>query len=755
MQPSRQPYYRPSSAPSAQPNGQPSLFPSLQPNCYPSFIPSLQPTGIPTSTPTTFLESILLLKNATRLIHKFSFNNAASTPSDSSSSSRRRLTEEEAISSQDPIGNFTAYLSPEVSLSNGKVTFDYYNFHRLSYISLPSYSIGAGKIVSLEFWVDFKSTNDVTATLFAFGDTSLGTNFTARAEFEKQGVMYLAYVYNPLEGYTKMYINGGLSRVSRIPQQPLYQRDSSTHYAYIGRNVDGSGPGMTCTIDEVRIFEGELSAAAVNNHFIVGVDPSHVSISSKVTLNNVNLTFLAISKQSVEVSFLGGASKIPMFGPDTLFDIASSDSLCEYKITVPLSAATSSATTKLAAMNYTVSLSPLSRAVPAPQLDPTRCDYTNPTTQCYCAPSKSLYSYLSDCNALTQPVVVTEVNQSVPTILFTYRSGVCMEVVGSESFSVTPGRSNVKKDHSCFLNVTSFVSIGDSSPATVSFPAKLDEGQSQSLKVVLFERYPERYRSSSHRIDFNVESSEISVSDPASGFNSIQTFEYNATLVRSPLSPSNATGSPVAVKYVMHISNPYPVFPFAFPLTILGTRNGRDGPSVVSMTWFIPVVGVIANEIPNFIPVASDPTLIFFILRDPPGGGSSASLEAGTSIDFGMSIENMHSYDGSFSFDWSVTGGVSGASKTMIGLGAGVVTPMFSAHATVGGGGGKSQSVSTSRSSSTSYQYSVSFDYSFSTSTDPFTAGHASDIIVGGGVDLIVSKAIAGMSEILVLLVDH
>jgi hypothetical protein len=171
-----------------------------------------------------------------------------------------------------------------------------------------------------------------------------------------------------------------------------------------------------------------------------------------------------------------------------------------------------------------------------------------------------------------------------------------------------------------------------------------------------------------------------------------------------------------------------------------------DGLSVVPATWFIPVVGVIANEIPNFIPVASDPTLIFFILRDPPGGGSFASLAAGTSIDFGMSIENMHSYDGSFGLDWSLTGGVSGRSETMIGLGVGIVTPLAGAHATVGGGGGKSQSVSTSRSSSMSYDYSVSFDYSFSTSTDPFTAGHASDIIVGGGVDLIVSKAIAGIS---------
>jgi hypothetical protein len=426
----------------------------------------------------------------------------------------------------------------------------------LSYISLPSYSIGAGKIVTLEFWADFKSTNDVTATLFAFGDKTLGTMFSAKAVFNKQGVIFLAYVYNPLEGYTKVYINGGLSSVARIPKQPLYQPDASTHYAYIGRNADGSGPGMTCDIDELRIFEGELSAAAINNHFIVGVDPSHVSISSKVALNNVNLTFFAISKQSIEVSFLGGASKIAMFGPDMFFELVSSDSLCGYKIMVPLNAGTSSVTSKLAAMNYTVSLSPLSKGVPPPQFDMSSCDYTNPATKCYCAPSKSPYSYLSDSNSLTQPVVVTEVNQSVSNILFTYRSGVCMEVLGSESFSVSPGRRNIKKDYSCFLNATSF----GSSPVTDSFPVKLNEGDSLSLKVILFERYPDSYRSSVHSIDFSVESSVLSVSDPASGFNSIQTIDYNATLVISPLAPSDATGSPVAVTYVMHISNPYPMY---------------------------------------------------------------------------------------------------------------------------------------------------------------------------------------------------
>ena len=75
-------------------------------------------------------------------------------------------------------------------------------------------------------------------------------------------------------------------------------------------------------------------------------------------------------------------------------------------------------------------------------------------------------------------------------------------------------------------------------------------------------------------------------------------------------------------------------------------------------------------------------------------------------------------------------------------------------HATVGGGGSKQQSVSTSRNSSTSYEYSITFDYEFSTSSDPFTAGHASDIIVGGGVDLVVSQAIQGLIVYTYYLID-
>jgi hypothetical protein len=54
--------------------------------------------------------------------------------------------------------------------------------------------------------------------------------------------------------------------------------------------------------------------------------------------------------------------------------------------------------------------------------------------------------------------------------------------------------------------------------------------------------------------------------------------------------------------------------------------------------------------------------------------------------------------------------------------------------------------ISTERVSSSHYEYTFTFEYDFSTSADPNLAGHPSDVIVGGGLDLIVSEAIKGQS---------
>jgi hypothetical protein len=59
-------------------------------------------------------------------------------------------------------------------------------------------------------------------------------------------------------------------------------------------------------------------------------------------------------------------------------------------------------------------------------------------------------------------------------------------------------------------------------------------------------------------------------------------------------------------------------------------REGPEGFSIATNTWFVVVSGAVKNGVPNVYPVSSYSTLIFMILRDPPGGGSSVSIAKGT-----------------------------------------------------------------------------------------------------------------------------
>jgi hypothetical protein len=47
------------------------------------------------------------------------------------------------------------------------------------------------------------------------------------------------------------------------------------------------------------------------------------------------------------------------------------------------------------------------------------------------------------------------------------------------------------------------------------------------------------------------------------------------------------------------------------------------------VNWYLVVLGVIPKEVPNFYPIATNPDMIFLVLRDPPGGASSVTIAAG------------------------------------------------------------------------------------------------------------------------------
>jgi hypothetical protein len=270
------------------------------------------------------------------------------------------------------------------------------------------------------------------------------------------------------------------------------------------------------------------------------------------------------------------------------------------------------------------------------------------------------------------------------------------------------------------------------------------EGSNFTVNIRLFERYPLKYTVAYiMSAEYYIPNSVVYIEDFISGGQSSK-ITYNSTVV--DISSSSSVKRPVGIFYEIFAKDPNTELPYSLPITFLATRSGADGLSKTpTFNRFVPVVGAIANEVPNFIPAATDPTLIYFVLRDPPGGTSSASLSTGSSISFSMSIDSMYSYDGSFDSGSSHVVGASIDLSTMEApFGFGIDTLGSSLKYLNDQGSSTSHSISASRDTSNSFEYTIDFTFEISTSTNPHIAGHPSDIIVGGGVDLIVSIAQEG-----------
>jgi len=201
--------------------------------------------------------------------------------------------------------------------------------------------------------------------------------------------------------------------------------------------------------------------------------------------------------------------------------------------------------------------------------------------------------------------------------------------------------------------------------------------------------------------------------------------------------------TPAALQYTINAGRPQPSFPYDLLLQVSAVRSGPDGTSSAQGMFFIPILGAISKEVPNFYPVASNPNMIFLVLRDPPGGGSSTTIHAGTTIDFAMSVDGMSTYDDSTNtLVHSEIGASFSVDLEVAPLGLGSAFSSISVDDSLQINNGHHFTTSSHRLSHTAYEYSFYFEYDFSTSTDPNIAGHPSDVIVGGGVDLIVSEAI-------------
>ncbi|CAK9249957.1 unnamed protein product [Sphagnum jensenii] len=280
------------------------------------------------------------------------------------------------------------------------------------------------------------------------------------------------------------------------------------------------------------------------------------------------------------------------------------------------------------AMNYTVTLT--TSAHDAPKFS----DCGNAQSQCYCQSSQSnLLTYFTEVGRLTQNVTILNVNDSSYFVNYTYHSGVCFEAIVSSDFSALPGP--------CFPPDTTI----------------LQKGSSTTLMFILFELYPDgnAWVSSSPVSalnDYTVVNATIIITDIVSAIPAPQNFNYtsNFTIIPPALVPS-----PISFNYTIVAGDPLTSSPFSWLFSVRierldSTENdaiaGTVSPvySIVDKTWYVPVTGIVSAEVPNFYLIASDPIMIYLVLRDPPGGGSYSTFHAGQSLTFDMSVNQKAGY---------------------------------------------------------------------------------------------------------------
>ena len=141
-----------------------------------------------------------------------------------------------------------------------------------------------------------------------------------------------------------------------------------------------------------------------------------------------------------------------------------------------------------------------------------------------------------------------------------------------------------------------------------------------------FERYPEGTAWISSALSITgdngvvslyIPDATITINDAVSSISSTQ-YPFD-TIIPAPTSSDPNPTIPNPFTYIIHPKQVIPSPPYSLSLLISIQRNSPGPISVATNEWYIPVLGVIENEVPNYYPVATDPNLIFLVLRDPPG----------------------------------------------------------------------------------------------------------------------------------------
>lgn len=632
--PTSEPTLHPSMAPShptsvpttSVPTRQPvSSAPSIEPTYSvpvetPTAIPSVSAMPTVTFSPTFTPETVVITasSNATQVLMAFDFDTFSFVEG------RTVVT--------DKVNGLIASLHG-VEVSNGDAMFDS-SSGSMSYIQLPVAPLGRITVATIEIWATFNDDHDPLSTLFSFGSEIDGVNLLA--DFTGQRRVYIAIVFDAIAGEYKLYKNANLVEVGAFgPAFVFSNLRVNDHMGFIGRGpnqASASAHRMSAAVHDFRVTYGALSRKAIYSQYRVGGNPDMITLPGTDTMADVHVEFHATTKQLVEIGMYGGTTHaggqrlggLEMFGSETKFKVEATDYLCDYNFEVALPRDGSPIRLNLAAINYSVTV--IESVGSAPQYSEEAANLFQPSSPFFCDESKPPLQYFKDANLLNQSVEIVIPTSTYVECNFTYISGVCMTVKGSDDFSEKSGLLDMVVGESCFdKDVT-----------------MMQTGVTKNVEIYVYERYPVENHwvdSSSFLVDrpedeytaYDIEPmvqpSSLTIYDLVSGFNSPQVVDYNSSVDFA--GPKSRVKTPVGVKYEIKAGDPLVSPPYSWKFRVVASRSGVDGFSTAEAEWFIPVIGVLGKEVPNMYPVASDPNLIFMVLRDPPGGGSQSTIHAG------------------------------------------------------------------------------------------------------------------------------
>ena len=282
-------------------------------------------TRSPTLMPVTSSPTPMHYSTA-ELIHRFTFDYTSAT-------NQAQIPDAES-------DNDVATIHNGVTLSDSEAVFSKTSNPKAQpYLSLQAGLFGDSDAVSIEMWVTVDSATQDSAVLFSFGNPSTPEAYLSVTAKGFQGFTdtYLAFVVNPPVGMMQVYVNGTLSSAQVISKTPLFSGlGSSERFNCIGWDLKTATPGFIGSIDEIRFWDGALTADNITETFSLGVDPTIISLSSSDTIYNVLINYMVTSEVVMNVGFYGGLSLNKMFGSESVFLIQSLDSQCAFNTTLAI-----------------------------------------------------------------------------------------------------------------------------------------------------------------------------------------------------------------------------------------------------------------------------------------------------------------------------------------------------------------------------------------------------------------------------------